>query len=105
MPARLADADPILFDLGTGLRYFGNTLSPGARFVGTCLLSHLHWDHIQGLPFFAPLLHEETKVHVVAPKQDDCDLEEAMRRAITPPIFPVELNARALVLLSNKSQA
>ena len=44
--------DPILFDLGTGLRYFGQELPVDEPFRGTCLLSHLHWDHIQGLPFF-----------------------------------------------------
>ncbi len=90
--------NPLILDLGTGLRYFARTLPHGKPANVNVLLSHLHWDHIQGLPFFAPLLHEETKVHVVAPKQDDCDLEEAMRRAITPPIFPVELNALAATI-------
>jgi ribonuclease BN (tRNA processing enzyme) len=57
------------------------------------LLTHLHWDHIQGLPFFPPLLHDTTKVHVVAPLQEGMDVAEAMRRAVTPPVFPVELDA------------
>ena len=47
---------PIIFDLGTGLRYFGQQCSLDQPFAATCLLSHLHWDHIQGLPFFKPLL-------------------------------------------------
>lgn len=86
---------PLILDLGTGLRYFGRTLPHRAPADVNVLLTHLHWDHIQGLPFFAPLLHDETKVHVVAPLQEDVDVREAMRRAVTPPVFPVELDALA----------
>ena len=39
----------------------------GQPFRGTCLVSHLHWDHVQGLPFFAPLLHADTELVVYAP--------------------------------------
>jgi len=66
------DNQPILFDLGTGLRYFGREcLNSGTKFVGTCLLSHSHFDHTQGLPFFSPLLHEETVLKIHGPAQDD----------------------------------
>ncbi len=85
-------ADPILFDLGTGLRYFGDTLQPGASFVGTCLLSHLHWDHIQGLPFFAPLLQEGSNVTMYGPEQEgDVTLASVFADTICPPLFPVDL--------------
>src|SRR6516165_4401531 len=50
--------DPIVFDLGTGLRNYGEHLQAVGQVEGyrsTVLLSHLHWDHIQGLPFFQPL--------------------------------------------------
>jgi phosphoribosyl 1,2-cyclic phosphodiesterase len=85
-------ADPILFDLGTGLRYFGDSLEPGAPFAGTCLLSHLHWDHIQGLPFFAPLLQEGSDVTMYGPRQEgDSTLASVFADTICPPLFPVEL--------------
>ena len=50
------DEDPLILDLGTGLRFFGITRKSGDPFRGTALVSHLHWDHVQGLPFFAPVL-------------------------------------------------
>ena len=43
---------PLLFDLGTGLALLRRVDVPDELFDGTCLLSHLHWDHVQGLPFF-----------------------------------------------------
>ncbi|MEI7548731.1 MAG: hypothetical protein WCK21_11850, partial [Actinomycetota bacterium] len=46
---------PLFFDLGTGARYLGGQQAQDGSFRGTCLLSHLHWDHTQGLPFFTPL--------------------------------------------------
>ena len=86
-------AAPILFDLGTGLRYFGERLGADARpFRGTCLLSHLHWDHIQGLPFFTPLLCDGARVDVHAPNQDDGrTVAEVFADTIRPPLFPIDL--------------
>ncbi|HQV57116.1 MAG TPA: hypothetical protein PKV27_03820, partial [Ilumatobacteraceae bacterium] len=62
---------PLLFDLGTGLRYFGRTQPHDGSFRATCLLTHLHWDHTQGLPFFTPLLRDGAHLTVYAPRQDD----------------------------------
>ena len=45
---RPARGSTIVFDLGTGLRYFGKTQPVDGSFRGSCLLSHLHWDHTQG---------------------------------------------------------
>jgi phosphoribosyl 1,2-cyclic phosphodiesterase len=86
----IPDHDPILFDLGTGLRYFGEQ-QPGDRpFHGSCLLSHLHWDHIQGLPFFTPLLQDGAEVQIYAPMQDDgISVEKVFAETIKPPLFPI----------------
>jgi phosphoribosyl 1,2-cyclic phosphodiesterase len=84
--------DPFLFDLGTGLRYFGHTCDEPLPFRGTCLLSHLHWDHIQGLPFFTPLLREGASMDVYAPAQDSgVPVRKAFAKAFRPPLFPVPL--------------
>lgn len=85
-------ADPVLFDLGTGLRYFGRTLEPNAAFSGTVLLSHLHWDHIQGLPFFSPLLQPGSSVKMYGPEQEgDATVASVFEATICPPLFPVDL--------------
>ena len=85
--------DPVLFDLGTGLRYFGVTCDPDSAFRGTCLLSHLHWDHVQGLPFFSPLLREGGQLTVYSPHPDEGrSVAQVMADTIRPPMFPVPLN-------------
>lgn len=85
-------AEPIVFDLGTGLRYFGRTVRPGKPFRATCLVSHLHWDHIQGLPFFTPLLTDGAHITMYAPRQDDgTGVEEIFADMIRPPLFPIDL--------------
>jgi phosphoribosyl 1,2-cyclic phosphodiesterase len=85
--------DPVLFDLGTGLRYFGQTLPEDDPFRGTCLLSHLHWDHIQGLPFFKPFLRPGANVTIYAPSQPgDITVEEVFADTIKPPLFPIHFS-------------
>ncbi|MCE9623034.1 MAG: MBL fold metallo-hydrolase [Actinomycetia bacterium] len=89
---RAPGQDPLFFDLGTGARYFGAELAKHGTFHGTCLLSHLHWDHTQGLPFFTPLLREGSTLDVYAPVQDDGrGVAEVMGTVIRPPVFPVTI--------------
>jgi phosphoribosyl 1,2-cyclic phosphodiesterase len=84
---------PLLFDLGTGLRYFGMCCPKDHPFKGTALVSHLHWDHVQGLPFFGPLLHEEAELVVYAPEQQDgCSPGDVLKASICPPLFPIGLD-------------
>jgi phosphoribosyl 1,2-cyclic phosphodiesterase len=82
---------PLLLDLGTGLRYAAAALGP-APFRGTALLTHLHWDHVQGLPFFTPILQPEAELDIYGPAQDDgATLSQTLAALITPPAFPVPL--------------
>ena len=86
--------DPLLFDLGTGLRYFGLGCPGDEPFRGSCLVSHLHWDHVQGLPFFGPLQHEASELVVYAPAHDDGrTAAEVLAATICPPMFPVGIDA------------
>lgn len=81
---------PIVLDLGTGLRFWGLTLDPSAPFVGSALVTHIHWDHVQGLPFFTPVLRDGSLFDVYAPPQPDCgDLSAAFNELLRPPFFPV----------------
>lgn len=90
-----ADRSPIIFDLGTGLRYMTSqdSATETTPFVGACLLTHLHWDHIQGLPFFEALLSRDTILDIYAPKQEDGrSVREIFDKKICPPIFPITLS-------------
>ena len=90
MSVRVPGEPPLLFDLGTGLRYFGEGEPHDGSFRGTCLLTHLHWDHIQGLPFFTPMLKPGSVLDVYAPTQEDGrTLAEVMEASIKPPLFPI----------------
>ncbi len=81
------DAPPILFDLGTGLSPYG-CRSTG-EFHGTALLSHLHWDHVQGLPFFIPLHRDGSSLDVFGPRQEGGSLGEVFAEMMRPPFFPI----------------
>ena len=82
---------PLVFDLGTGLRYFGGALHDDISEINV-LVSHLHWDHIQGLPFLPQLQRRDCSVNIWAPEQDDArTAHESLDAAITRPMFPVSL--------------
>jgi len=81
---------PIIFDLGTGLRPLGEQLLE--RDAGThssVLLTHLHWDHIQGLPFYRPLHEPGSTIDIYGPRQDEAPLCEVFSRVMCPPYFPI----------------
>jgi phosphoribosyl 1,2-cyclic phosphodiesterase len=89
------DHDPIALDLGTGLRLWGETFAPTDTFRGHALVTHVHWDHVQGLPFFAPVLRDGAVLDVYGPPPDPpgtSTLDECFAQFIAPPLFPVRLD-------------
>jgi phosphoribosyl 1,2-cyclic phosphodiesterase len=80
------DAPVLLLDAGTGLQPLARAFT-GAPFRGTILLSHLHWDHVQGLPFFPPADRDDAEVTLVQPAQGDP--LATLARAMSPPHFPI----------------
>jgi ribonuclease BN (tRNA processing enzyme) len=62
------------------------------------LLSHTHWDHIQGLPFFKPLSAAGSSFCIVGAAQEGVALEEILRRQMDPMVFPVPLRALAAAI-------
>ncbi len=80
----------LLLDAGTGLRRLPGLLGD-LPFRGTILLTHLHWDHVQGLPFFRSGDRDDARVHLLLPDQgDDTDAEALLARMMSPPFFPIE---------------
>lgn len=87
---RLADGTPVILDAGTGIRDLGNhLLEEGLTGPLTLLLTHLHWDHIMGLPFFAPIYRSETRLNI-HPLANDVQRAAVRRRALFDGVhFPV----------------
>jgi phosphoribosyl 1,2-cyclic phosphodiesterase len=87
----------VVLDAGSGIRPLGHELSRrqnGAMGVDI-LLSHTHWDHIQGLPFFQPLNTPGNTVRIFGSAQAGVPLEEILDRQMDPVVFPVPLKALA----------
>ena len=83
----------LLLDAGTGLRRIAG-LMDDLPFRGTILLTHLHWDHVQGLPFFRSGDREDARVNLLLPDQADGVAAEALlARMMSPPFFPIEPSA------------
>lgn len=85
-----ADAAPtLLLDAGTGIRRV-TALLDGRPFVGTILLTHLHWDHVHGLPFFAAGDRPDAVVTLGLPVDGpDVDPIAVLARGMSPPHFPI----------------
>jgi phosphoribosyl 1,2-cyclic phosphodiesterase len=82
-------APALILDAGTGLQLV-NELLDGTAFDGTILLSHLHWDHTIGLPFFPAGDREDARVTVILPEQDSgADAAVVLGGLMKPPYFPI----------------
>lgn len=85
----------VIFDAGTGLRELGIRLveeNRGAPMDVHLLLSHLHWDHIQGLPFFRPAYDARTMLTIYGPGSAEHSLRDLLGLGMDDPFFPVDLD-------------
>jgi ribonuclease BN (tRNA processing enzyme) len=84
-----------VLDLGTGLRPLGLELDAGGAADNgihlTAFLSHLHWDHIIGLPFFPTVHHPSTTLDIYGPPQQGGSLHDVFERVLHPPFFPISV--------------
>jgi phosphoribosyl 1,2-cyclic phosphodiesterase len=84
----------IILDCGTGARNLGNTLLSGPFGAGggeaSILLSHAHWDHIQGFPFFVPLYVPGNTFHIHGGAKSSPMLEGILEGQMAPQYFPVQ---------------
>jgi ribonuclease BN (tRNA processing enzyme) len=84
-----APAPTLVLDAGTGLKSVTGLLG-GAPFTGTILLSHLHWDHVLGLPFFSAADRSDANVTVMLPEQQNGDgAATVLTGVMSPPYFPI----------------
>lgn len=95
-----ADGDRlVILDAGTGIRPLGKALAERAGDGGVnadLLVTHTHWDHIQGLPFFAP--GRANAVRIWGPRAGEVPLEQILRYQMNPVVFPVPLDQLAAEL-------
>lgn len=94
LAARLAEDEYLLLDCGTGARLLGKEIATRRKGKPTrihLLLSHYHFDHVEGLPLFMPLYDEGTtlRIHGVAPA--GMTVRSTLERFVSPPYFPVRL--------------
>jgi phosphoribosyl 1,2-cyclic phosphodiesterase len=86
----------IIIDGGTGIRRLGKEMMRAEFESGKgqahILVSHTHWDHIQGLPFFAPFYREGNHLYVYARQRDDQNLRSVFASQADAPFFPVSFD-------------
>ena len=89
--SKLAD-ECLIFDCGSGIRELGNAKAGDRKKISHyhIFLSHFHWDHIQGLPFFAPGYNPKVKIDFYSPV---ADLERILSDQMINPYFPVQISA------------
>jgi phosphoribosyl 1,2-cyclic phosphodiesterase len=94
------DGRLVILDAGSGLRPLGHELMKERSGVlaADIFLTHTHWDHIQGLPFFKPLSSRHTSVNIYGAAQEGVPLKDILGRQMDPMVFPVPLNALAASL-------
>jgi len=90
-----ADGKTLIFDAGTGIRLCGNyLLSRGGRIEASVFISHTHWDHIQGFPFFVPSYIPGNRFTLHGPPSDiqNLSLKQIMEMQTNYEYFPVRIS-------------
>ena len=78
----------LVLDAGTGLRGLPSLLD-AAPFRGDIVLTHLHWDHVQGLPFCASVDNPDARTALYVPADKGVDPGRLLERSFAPPFFPI----------------
>ncbi|WP_240894680.1 MBL fold metallo-hydrolase [Fodinibius halophilus] len=81
----------LILDSGTGIRNLGNTINGNGKVRGRIFITHPHWDHIQGFPFFKPIYGSNNQFEIHMPQQEDGGCKEILSGHLTKTFFPVTL--------------
>lgn len=83
----------LIADCGTGFRNLGNELdSNGNSLMGRVFITHPHWDHLQGFPFFKPFYDPRNRFEVYMPPQDGIGCKEILQGHLSNTFFPVSID-------------
>jgi ribonuclease BN (tRNA processing enzyme) len=91
----------LIFDGGTGLRLLGKKLAAEMPLEAHIFFSHVHWDHIQGFPFFDPAFVPGNRIHLYGGNNVSRTLEETLAGQMDHPSFPVHLTDMAAQMTFN----
>jgi phosphoribosyl 1,2-cyclic phosphodiesterase len=95
--------DTVILDAGTGLRPLGNRLLQENRDTFHFVLSHAHWDHLLGFPFFKPLYRDGITIHIHGCTYAQQSIRTFLSEVMQPPFFPVTLDdVHAELLFDNE---
>ena len=85
----------VIFDAGTGLRNLGQYIENKdcSQWKGSILLSHYHWDHIQGLPFFEPAYRRQNRFRIYGKPKHGIRIEDILAEQMESPFFPVDMDS------------
>ncbi len=90
---RLRDNRLVILDAGTGVRELGEALMARGESVNAhVLISHPHWDHIQGFPFFKPAFISGNELTILGAQSKDVTLRQMVADQMNQVYFPVQLN-------------
>jgi phosphoribosyl 1,2-cyclic phosphodiesterase len=90
---RLANEELIILDAGTGIRGLGDQLiHKGAAVKAHILISHPHWDHIQGFPFFKPAFVTGTELTIIGSESNNAPLNRWISDQMNSTYFPVQID-------------
>ncbi len=81
----------IILDAGTGIRALGKRLAAGKARRINLLLTHAHWDHLSGFPFFKPLYRKGFEIRIYGPEPTQHSLRRIISKTMSAPNFPVDL--------------
>lgn len=84
------DDERLILDAGTGIRELGLLMLEEPPRSSSMLFSHVHWDHIQGLPFFTPLFIPTFSFTIFAPAKFKRSLQKVLNKQMAPDVFPVD---------------